>query len=365
MYAHKQKGAVALFMVLVLLFMMSGWGILLLRFNVMESVTAASEARSVEALQAADAGLEYAVGWLSVNPWCDGQTPPTPPVMDPEPSATDNYEYAVSLAMDEPASHKGSGMIQITATSNGPQDTNISGSASRWVYQSRYLEYFKNGAPPPLVINGCLSGVTGTPNLYPAEGSEALHTSQDTSCIDFGNFDVDRVVGDGYAVDAANPGAFDDETSAWDYVFSVAKSDIKTLSDQQATAGLDNDTTPPRTFYWVDSSNEGSFISGNNWSGGDVGSVTNPVILAFDEEVGCPKINGGDTIYGIVYYETASACTTNGWGAATVYGSVVHEGDIEQHTANSEIYHPSRSGSDCFGWPIKSVSWIPGTWADF
>ena len=89
------------------------------------------------------------------------------------------------------------------------------------------------------------------------------------------------------------------------------------------------------------------------------------MVLAFDDEVGCPRLNGDPEIYGIIYYETASACATNGWGGATVYGSVVHEGSVEKHTANAEIHHASRMGSGgCLKWPVQTAAWIPGTWQD-
>jgi hypothetical protein len=287
------------------------------------------------------------------------------PLVDVDTAVDDNYEYSIALNVSESSEYPGAGLINVTATATGPDGTNIAATATRSLIQSkRDINTFTKGSPPPLVINGCLSGVTGTPDIYPGVGEAALQTSStdtSSSCIDFGNFSINRETGDS-ATDATHPGAFTD--TAWNYVFNISKTQAKAYSDAQAAAGLDAASDPPRTFYWIDSSNSGSFLSGGNWHA-SVGSPDNPVVLAFDSGLGCPKINGNPTIYGIVYYETDTACATNGWGGATVYGSVVHEGNVEKHTANAALYSASRmSGNSCLKWPVQTAAWIPGTWRD-
>ena len=108
--------------------------------------------------------------------------------------------------------------------------------------------------------------------------------------------------------------------------------------------------------------------SGNGIDNTTIGAPTSPVILIIPSASGCPKFNGGVTIYGVAYYETTSACASNGWGGATVYGSVMWEGNVDKPNANTqyiEVDYDNLGGMDsAFNMTIEDAVRLPGTWRD-
>jgi len=53
-----------------------------------------------------------------------------------------------------------------------------------------------------------------------------------------------------------------------------------------------------------------------------IGAPSQPVILIIPSTAGCPNLMGGHHLWHI-YYESTTACASQGWGGATVYGSVI------------------------------------------
>ena len=100
-----------------------------------------------------------------------------------------------------------------------------------------------------------------------------------------------------------------------------------------------------------------------------IGVPHEPVLLIVPEAMGCPKFNGGITIYGIIYYESTTACPSNGWGKLTVYGSVIWEGNVNKLNSNPEFievnYGSGDTLNDSFHTTINGAARLPGTWKDF
>lgn len=139
-----------------------------------------------------------------------------------------------------------------------------------------------------------------------------------------------------------------DGGSAWDYVFGVLLSDAKQMA-------LSSPGSP--FYYFPDGKNINPSID-------IISSENNPVVLILDsnDSEKCPKINGNISIYGVVY--VSNACKENGWGSATIVGSVVYDGNVDKLNANTKFIGFSKSGFDAMK-RSPSVFIIPGTWRDF
>lgn len=139
------------------------------------------------------------------------------------------------------------------------------------------------------------------------------------------------------------------KSSAWGYIFSTSLADAKNMAI----------SNPGKPFYYFE--NKENVNLSNLISSADA-----PIVLILDVEDAskCPNVSGGE-IFGIVYI--SDACKANGWGNATIRGSIVSDGDIIKLTSNSAEYH----GFSLSSWnKLKEansdgVFVIPGTWKDF
>lgn len=333
-----QRGTVTLLVGLMLLIGSSILTLGVVRIGVMEQRMANNDLRAKEAHQAAQAGLEYALAWLTLNAWESDSAIPSPP----EIAASGEYRYGTELAVSETP-----GCLRVSSRAHAIGDESITAFVSECHQQKRLFHDGMGLGAPPLIVNGCLSGITGNPDIYPAvcgPGGDsdcetiAVASSREASCLDTGHLNLN-----GGKIDAD---AF--EGTAWDYLFAVRKEDVQALADQAGT-----------NVHWISSSSP--------WDK-SLGSAASPVVLVFDETAGCPKLNGKPTIYGIVYYEAPDDCAARGWGGATVYGSVVFEGSLEKLTANSVFEHWSRtgeSGETAALNPVHSTQRVPGSWRDW
>ncbi|WP_341328294.1 hypothetical protein [Methylotuvimicrobium sp. KM2] len=269
--------------------------------------------------------------------------------------------------------------------------------------------------PPPWVMAGCLTTApTGTPDTYLlSAGDTAVITGSSTydpnpnACLPPGHLDVGTwedtngngimdpgefqsdsttfnsdVFKDNYGNESFCPSP-NDNNCAWNQAFNGAS-----LEEAKAAATAANNiftgdipcgspgSTPIYLIHQSGNINPGSIVGGCSGLGVDhrtVGTPSTPVIMIVPTAYGCPKLNGGITIYGIVYYESTTACAANGWGGATIYGSVVWESDVDRPNANSEFIAIDYSSNEAWNAilfpqpnPLPyTVSALPGTWRDF
>lgn len=358
----RSRGAAALGVTLILLFILTLLAVLGTRVLVQDTRSSANELQATRAFEAAEAGLEYGVAWLAAN------APPYAFVADNAAfgsfAACSAASVCQRISADQTLALGGynvtvrfrrasvplASMNYLEVMSNAVSSVDAANrSATRQlVFVSPFNKNQPGSAAPPLVINGCLSGVTGTPGLVPAAaGKTGILSSQPAACLDNGHMDLNggTKAGGGFT------------GTAWDFVFpGIPKADVKALSDAQAAAGL---TLGERTVIWVDST--------ANWndSVGSLGPPVNPVVLVFSAASGCPKINGNPKIVGIVYYE--GGCDAQGFGGAELHGSLVYEGSLTKFTANTSLNFNSgvstlvTTGSNLGG----KVPKVAGTWKDY
>lgn len=310
----------------------------LARLGVVEQRIANNELRAKEARQAAQSGLDYALAWLSTHLWSPAAGIPPPPEM----AASGDHRYAARLTVDDRP-----GCLRVRSRGHAIGDEGISVVATECLQQKHPLQPDMARGAPPLVVGGCLSGISGSVSVYPSRcdpGRDAacdpssVVSSQPVSCLDTGSLYLNGGSLRGEAF----------EGSAWDYLFAISQAELRA----HAAAG------DPR-FVWIDST--------TRWDS-DVGHPERPVYMVFTRSAGCPEVSGAISVYGILYFAEDSGCDSAGWGDATVYGSVVFAGAVEGLSARGRLYHWSWVPGHEDGTGLDTVSSthrVPGSWRDW
>ncbi|MDP2099500.1 MAG: PilX N-terminal domain-containing pilus assembly protein [Methylobacter sp.] len=262
--------------------------------------------------------------------------------------------------------------------------------------------------PPPWVMAGCItSAATGTPDTFLlAAGDTAVISgkSSGASCLPQGHLNVgtwndannNGVMDSGES--AANSttfkrGQFDElcpvpntNNCAWNHAFNggslTAAKAAATSAGNVFTSNIPCGAPSGAPIYLIHQNgniNSGAIVgscSGVGVNNKTIGTPSTPVILIVPSAYGCPKLNGGIVIYGIVYFESTTACASNGWGGADIYGSVIWEGDVDKPNANSRFIAIDFSNDGAINNTLYppdvlpttlpyAISAIPGTWKDF
>ncbi len=315
------------------------------RVGVIEQRIANNELRAKEAQQAAQAGLDYALAVLSAG----GNI--TEDINIPALNATHDYTYDIHF---DPPPVVEPDQTCVSSRAEASSDASIQATATECFQQQSLLNNkgLGNGMPP-LVVNGGIQKVTGNPDIYPADCDDpdaaedcesiAIASSAERGDIEESHFNKKDPLDD----EQIKAKAF--ASSAWDYAFGVSKDRFKAL------AAADDPDDPQ--FIWA--------YNGDKLM--DLGTSERPVYVAFDTSAGCPKL-GGD-IYGIVYFESPTACRSQGWGGADIFGSVIFEGGLDKLTANSDLYNWNEQPKSLGVTPADlQKSWtsrIPGSWRDW
>ncbi|MEO1932557.1 MAG: hypothetical protein ABGX41_11775, partial [Pseudohongiella sp.] len=398
--------------------------------GIMEQKMTGNDLRAREAQEAAEAGLEYGIAWASKNYimgdvlTCTTANEPDCPVHSPVSgfSTSETYSYTliftkvtVTICSDPIYTTElacvGIGetwestlLVRVQSTSQGNADKNISAKAETFIKQDSF-DLFDSGAtmPPPWVVAGCIESPTGHPDIYVLDSSSVsiISGSSDSlsTCLPEGNLTItewDDTDENGIK-DNTESGAvvspFENSIGnfncggaincSWDHAFDMPLAEAKQLA---TTAGhvYDASTLIPcgasssPSIYLINDDNpqNSADITGNcsaaNLAGVDdatIGVPGEPILLIVPASANCPKFNGGITIYGIIYYESTTACASNGWGGATVYGSVIWEGDVERPNSNPDFIEVDYGSGDTlnnsFHTTINDAARLPGTWKDF
>jgi Tfp pilus assembly protein PilX len=349
-----QYGAASLVVILVLLACLSAVSFSVARVGLVEQRITNNDYRAREASAVAQAGLEYGVAWLTVNAptWSVSGAVETSAPDTAMPTVTagngDVYSAAVEFSRD-PANPA---FVLVRSTASAASDPNISATVQ---VHARSLSLLNDPGlnTPPIMLDGCLNNVSGSPDVYP-EGHDsggtignAIVTSMPATvggsdCIDSGSLDLH---GGSIATEAFSG-------DLWDELFAVSRAEIKAAADAEVAAGLSDAN---RTVIWETSS--GNYHK--SW-----GSPEKPVILVFAPSANCPKMNGGPTIYGIVFMD--SDCpAANGFGGLKVFGTVAVNGDIGKLNANPEFKHFGMSGGGSPSLGVIGTGVLPGSWKDF
>ncbi|NRP46106.1 MULTISPECIES: pilus assembly PilX N-terminal domain-containing protein [unclassified Marinobacterium] len=373
--------------------------------SVVEQQITSNDIRAQEAIQGAEAVLDYGMAWAQSNelpasaadpsgascfPPSSSETSstdcPTPTVasmgLSSNNSSGESYTYQLDL-FDE------NDVIKVVSTVSAASGSNIQASSESYVVQTRLFEPGQP-TPTPWVIGGCITEPpNGTPDTFLLQSSDAAVTYADDSCVSpnedgedlLGHLDVNAWSDTNYdpLVDGLG-GATTDVTSPvseyldctsgsstciWDNYFAISLSSAEeiALSNGQNFTSTTNipcsdDSSKPNIFH----------ITGNGQIKGcagnaDLGTPDSPVVLIMDQ---CADIK--TDVYGVVYFKEPGVCNANGWGNVTVFGSVMWHGSVYKPTANTKFvqvdYADGPTWNDPFDGVVDAIR-IPGTWKDF
>ena len=421
----RQHGAATLVVVLVLTMIMALVSITTARTGIMEQKMTGNDLRAREAQEAAEAGLEYGIAWASKNYimgdvlTCTTANEPDCPVHSTVSgfSTSETYSYTliftkvtVTICSDPSYTTEpncvGNGntwestlLVRVQSTSQGDADKNISAKAETFIKQDS-IDLFGSGTtmPPPWVVAGCIQSPKGNPDIYVLNSSSVSIISGSSaplsSCLPEGNLTITEwndTNGNGFKEnnESVNNASFVNNNfncgatnCSWDYAFNVPLAEAKQLATTAGHVYDDTSLIPcgassSPSIYMINNSGplNSAAISGNCSADGvdaaTIGVPHEPILLIVPASAGCPKFNGGITIYGIIYFESTTACASNGWGGATVYGSVIWEevNVVGKPNANPEFievnYGSGDTLNDSFHMTINDAARLPGTWKDF
>jgi Tfp pilus assembly protein PilX len=353
-----QQGAATLIVVMVLAMIMGVVALTTANVGLMEQKIVGNDLRAREAREAAEAGLEYGVAWAKNNSvpntvTCSSGSLPTgcPTALTTVVGSSTGESYSYTLTYT-----KGTDSIKVTSAAQGVTDNSIAAASEAWITQMSYLTA-KGKSAAPFVINGSLSNVTGNPDINTGNPpGVAIATSQAVSAIDTGNFNKHPPPALGAIVNDTFPAT---ATPAWDYLFSIS------LASATATAIANGYDYPAHTLPATPASGKEPFYvwDSDTHISANYGSAAQPVVIIVKDGK-CPKLNGGPVIYGFVYFP--ASCNDQGWGNATIHGSIVSEGNITKVAANSiSIGNGIGGGGTDLSSFISDASRLPGTWKDF
>lgn len=357
----RQKGVVTLMMSMIVMIAVTLLSIYTAKTAVIEQRISANEYRAMEVNQAASAGLEYALIWLGtsgntvswaagINPACSGTFDEIGSISGPDITAANSDTYNLSIVFCRNVAVNDN-VIQVASTASATSDPTLSKTVR--VYTRAMPGPVRPGfTGAPLTLSGCLSNVLGNPDVVPNASGIAIETKvSQLPCIDLGHFDQD---GDGDVdPDGTVENTIPDAQDMWDYVFTMTRAEIQALADAEEAAGIPDSQ---RRYVWI--TDTANFHR-------SIGSPTNLAVVVFAASANCPKINGGQNIYGVVFID--SDCpAANGFGGADFYGSAVVNGDINKLNANTDFY--ANSGLAPLTGPTFPAGFAPreiGTWNDF
>ncbi|OUS09942.1 hypothetical protein A9Q89_12250 [Gammaproteobacteria bacterium 53_120_T64] len=365
-----QRGAVALVVTLILVIVASLSSLVVNKSAINEQQRSGINLRSKEVYAAANGALEHGIAQIEI--WytdSDDTTPDWLAVVDEanDPNAlagdtaTSIYDPNGDLVADTIAQGiddfglLGAGITYTLLTDEAAEpaiievSVTVAGQAESHVTKTLSVRVLRTklGSPsafsgPALIVEDCIAvgAILGTPDIqaYDVAIASIAGDSGDTDCINPGQFDfsgsnqiAEEIVSD--SLFEAMFGAIEDDQGVQDM---AAKS--------------------PDVYFITDTS---------PWSA-NLGDATHPVILYFDESSGCPSINGGAIIFGLVYYDTPpGGCANPGTGNAKIFGTMAFEGDLKKFNSNIEITQTDFGGGPGDPIYVSYITPLPGSWRDF
>lgn len=418
-YPKTQRGAAILAITMLILIVATIGTLMVGRVGLFEQKAVGMDVRSKEVYSAAVGGLDYGLKWFEdhfadTDLWDTSSADATGKGATASPDSlanadlnADDYSHQITYTLKSPMDpEKGVPVVvEVASTATAVNDSHVSKTVTVDVVIGVVKAFAPNGdagnpdvfTGPPILIEGCTSSsntITGQPDIiYNFPNGVAVGTTtsmMDTDndgipdtqvsvedCIDIDDIDAHLNLCDSNNncedADAfvAGGGEFrdtpDSPQSLWSTIFGTnTQADLYVLEAQSPTRILIVDATYPH------------YAGQPNWNGqqwhANVGTATAPVILFFDTSVGCPSINGGTEIYGLVYYETVD-CGNQGWGGGTIHGTVAKAGDLSKLNANAVIIDTDIDFSEDVGddeetidldtLDIVKYAEIPGSWRDY
>jgi len=332
-----QRGVVVIFMSLIMLILITTVTFYANKGAVIEQNLSVQHLHRQQAYEAAQGGLDYALAWMTAGnstAWIADVSYPPYDQKDIASIAVQTMgDYLVTVTLW----HKSSApeIVEINSTSAGDASASVSQIVN-------VKEFFRQPSVAPLMVHGCISDITGQPFIDGADASgHSVVTSAEEDCVDMGHMGYTGTIA--YEAFSGN---------AWDYTFGMPKTAVAALAGSQ-TGGAGGGP-----IYYYNDATVGSY------SPSSLGSAASPVVLIFDITSGsCPKINGGVTVYGIVY--CGRGFDMQGWGGTTIQGALITDTALTKFTAGTILMaDPATNDTSSYHFP-SLVAKVAGSWRDF
>ncbi|MBT6038742.1 MAG: hypothetical protein HOH17_05700 [Halieaceae bacterium] len=270
-----------------------------------------------------------------------------------------------------------------------------SATVSQWVSLHTLLQ--PTALDAPLMISGCLSNVTGTPDIFSQKDSGtdyvtlsrgSTYSASNSNCpTSYGT--LNNGGGSTQSAEAINV-VVNSGGDLWNQIFTETRDWFEANVDNLANVHLIDATSGDvpfgsNGFTWSALSLFGGgdgfnhqAINNGDWFGGSYGTVDDPAIVVIR---GCPgddmlrRANGngigssGYKFVGLVFIEAASnpeagtlQCDASAWLRLKVLGTLVVNGDMTNLGQNPEIISAERGGITTSAFPVSGVYASDGSW---
>lgn len=366
--AH-QRGSATLVVSVGLLLAITIMVFFIARTNLMEQRIAANDYRGEQAFEAAEAGLEYAIGRIddetllrvtdtdtdgAIEFACvDGAAPAEGPCNTP---ALGSGATATGVLTAVTAGNPN--VIEIVST--GYSDDR---AASRQVtMQVSWVPMIANRPRHPLVSRRHVALNSNVQIHNPLSGSakRGIWSGEDTDVSGSSSTNTAVVNRDDNNLRNASENQFFETF----FLMTKARAKSRATVITKATNGGTNYSAalaaPPSRVVWIDGQADSVQISG-----GTVGSTAAPVLLVIENFSGI-ELTGGAVINGLIYLAGDWIYSTND---ATINGAVLVEGDVALAGSLGIVYEISNGvtapGVVDYLPTIGQFAKVPGSWRDF
>ncbi|WP_435219788.1 hypothetical protein [Luminiphilus sp. nBUS_07] len=302
-----------------------------------------------------------------------------------------NRDYTMSFGFE--VDPDGGPLIKVVGRAvNGVQQ---SATVSQWVSLNTLLQ--PTALDAPLMISGCLSNVTGTPDIFSQKDSGtdyvtlsrgSTYSASNSNCpTSYGT--LNNGGGSTQSAEAINV-VVNSGGDLWNQIFTETRDWFEENVDNLANVHLIDATSGDvpfgsNGFTWSALSLFGGGTGFNNqainngaWFGNSYGTLDDPAIVVIR---GCPgndmlaRAAGNDIgsngykFVGLVFIEAASnpeagtlQCDASGWHRLKVLGTLVINGDMTKLGRQPEIISAERGGITTSAFPVSGVYASAGSW---
>ena len=356
---------------------------------------------STEAFLAAEEAMASGMEWLAVagNTYTSALWPSSArqvgspmsfPVVNMG-GVSGNRDYTMSFGFE---TDPGGGSL-IKVVGRGVNGLGQSATVSQWVSLNTLLQ--PTALDTPLMISGCLSNVTGTPDIFSQKDSGtdyvtlsrgSTYSASNSNCpTSYGT--LNNGGGSTQSAEAINV-VVNSGGDLWNQIFTETRDWFEANVDNLANVHLIDATSGDvpfgsNGFTWSALSLFGGGTGFNNqainngdWFGSSYGTVSDPAIVVIR---GCPgndmlkKASGngvgsnGYKFVGLVFIEAASnpeaatlECDAKQWQRLKVLGTLVINGDMTKLGSTPEIISAERGGITTSAFPVSGVYASAGSW---
>jgi Tfp pilus assembly protein PilX len=364
---HNQKGAATLLITVIMITTITLIILFAAGYNRIQEQVTSNSYQNNQAFEAAEAGLEFGIVYLSQNGAAILANPVSGYIQPYNSTNTQNVVLAdgskYSIVYTNPIASN-YGVILITSTG-----TSSDGTSTRVTSQTVGLGSLLSAAPPiPLISKGniSMSGNTIISNPYTnstvdsggtvsfAGNAKTLITGGATGSSS-GNINSDIQQSNSTIAAMSNTGFFQSYFGSSEATVSAAVAHTYTNSASTNYTSTLNGMTG--TSIWItQSGNSQATLSGNV----TIGSAANPVVLIVN---GSLIITGNATIYGFVYI--IGGLTTSISGNTIINGGIVTTDTLTLAGNTAINYNTSVLSALQQQLQTSYFAKVPGTWRDF